>query len=181
MEADRTNLQHTLGRFVAFSVHLNRWVERICALLLAAMVLIVWFGVLSRYVLHLGETWSEELARYVMIWVALLAISAGAHRREHIGVEFLFLRLPPTVRRALRFAVDGAGLVFFVFMAVFGVGMAATGAHQYANIFGMTMLLPFAAVPVAATLTAVQILAVLARDLVAGPGIPPGRELEGVA
>jgi len=181
METRRKGLQHALGQFVAISVQLNRVVERVCAALIAAMVLVVWFGVLSRYVLHMGDTWSEETARYVMIWAALLAVSVGAHRREHIGVEFLFMRFPPRLRQILRFVIDILGLAFFLFLAVFGIQMTVAGAHQFATIFGMTMMLPFAAVPVAAGLTVVQMMAVLARDFVAGPGVTPGRDREGTA
>lgn len=57
------------------------------------------------------------------------------------------------------------GLAFFTFLAVYGVGMAQSGASQYATIFGMTMVVPFASVPVAAGLTSIQIFVVMLRDL----------------
>jgi TRAP-type C4-dicarboxylate transport system permease small subunit len=39
-------------------------------------------------------SFTEELARYLMIWMALLAVSCEIAHREHIGVEFVFSRLP---------------------------------------------------------------------------------------
>ncbi len=68
---------------------LNWLVERICALLVGIMVVVIWFGVVERYFLHLGFTWTEELSRYVMIWAALLAVSCGAYYREHIGLDIV--------------------------------------------------------------------------------------------
>ncbi len=154
-----SEMADTLGRRV------NWVVERCCALLMAAMVLVIWFGVVERYFLRLGATWTEEFSRYVMIWVALLAVSCAAYRREHIGLIFILQRLSGTRRRLFQGILDLIGLVFFIFLAIYGVGMAATGRTQYATIFGMSMVVPFAAVPVSAALTAFQILVTMIRDL----------------
>ncbi|MGB5983957.1 MAG: TRAP transporter small permease [Desulfobacterales bacterium] len=188
MAADRT-IDNPISEKIArlsdrLGYHVNWGVERCCALLMAAMVLVVWFGVVERYFMHLGATWTEEFSRYVMIWVALLAVSCGAYRREHIGLNLVMERLPAKVAPWFRLALDLVGLAFFLFLAFFGVGMALGGATQYATIFGITMVVPFASVPVAAGLTAFQILITLIRDLArdlvrnpaggAGPDAPPG-------
>lgn len=149
----------TIGRRV------NWLVERCCALLMALMVIVIWFGVTERYVLRLGATWTEEFSRYVMIWVALLAVSCAAYRREHIGLVLLMQRLSGKTQRMLQCGLDLAGLAFFLFLAIYGVGMAINGKTQYATIFGMTMVVPFASVPVSAGLTAFQILVTMIRDL----------------
>ena len=143
---------------------INWLVERICALLVATMVVVIWFGVVERYVLHLGVTWTEEFSRYVMIWAALLAVSCGAYYREHIGLDLVRQRLPVNGRRLLMIILDIIGGAFFLFLAVYGVGMASAGRSQYATIFGMTMVVPFASVPVASALTAFQIFAAMIRD-----------------
>lgn len=141
-----------------FGERLNRVVERICAVLVAVLVLDIWFGILARYVLELGITWTEELARYIMIWAALLAVSSAAHRREHIGLNFVMHGLPPMAQQILQAAIDALGIAFFLFLFVYGVGMTVDGTSQFAMIFGMTMVVPYAAVPVSAALTALQIL-----------------------
>lgn len=148
---------------------LNWAVERVCALLMAALVLVIWFEVLQRYLLHLGYTWGEELSRYIMIWAALLAVPCGAYRREHIGLEFVANAVPEPRRRHLRLALDLVGLAFFAFLTVYGVGMAAGGRNQYATIFGMNMVVPFASVPVCGLLTSIQLIVTMLRDFPA-PG-----------
>ncbi|MBC2711907.1 MAG: TRAP transporter small permease [Desulfosarcina sp.] len=144
---------------------INWLVERICALLIGTMVVVIWFGVVERYFLHLGFTWTEEFSRYVMIWAALLAVSCGAYYREHIGLDIVKQRLPANRRRYLVVALDVIGFAFFVFMAVYGIGMASAGKDQYATIFGMTMVVPFASVPVSSALTAFQIFSSMIRDI----------------
>ncbi|WP_207060620.1 TRAP transporter small permease [Motiliproteus sp. SC1-56] len=146
-------------RFIQVSHKINWVVERCCAALLGAMVLIVWFGIVNRYFLETGVTWTEEAARYLMIWAALLAVSCSARYREHIGFETLISRLPASPQRALRVLTDVLAVGFFIYLTVYGLRMTSSGAHQYATIFGMTMMLPFAAVPVSSALTLIQLVA----------------------
>ena len=54
-------------------------------------------------------------------------------------------------------------LSFFLFLTWYGIDMTKAGGSQYATIFGMTMLVPFAAVPVSAALTAFQIFTAMLR------------------
>ncbi len=82
-----------------FAYRLNWLVERICALLVGMMVVVIWFEVVERYFLHWGLTWTEEFSRYVMIWVALLAVSCGAYYREHIGLDLVNRFLPTAGRK----------------------------------------------------------------------------------
>lgn len=142
---------------------LNWLVERICALLVGLMVVVIWFEVVERYFLHWGLTWTEEFSRYVMIWVALLAVSCGAYYREHIGLDLVNRFLPPRAANILMIGLDIVSLAFFIFMTWYGIDMTRAGGGQYATIFGMTMLVPFAAVPVSSALTAFQIFSAMLR------------------
>ncbi|QGY38674.1 TRAP transporter small permease subunit [Pseudodesulfovibrio cashew] len=157
-------LQGAARKLETLAYRINYITERICALLVAAMISVVWFGIAERYALALGATWTEELARYIMIWAALLAVPCCAYRREHIGLDLLFSRFPLSWQKPLRLLLDSLGLCFFLFLAFYGLSMAKQGAHQYATIFGMTMLVPFTSVPVTATLTAFQIVVTMFRE-----------------
>jgi len=150
--------------FYTFAYRLNWLVERICAALIGIMVVVIWFEVVERYFLHLGYTWTEELSRYLMIWAALLAVSCGAFYREHIGLDIVKRFLPPSGARILMISLDLISMAFFLFLAWYGIGMTQAGLGQYATIFGITMVVPFAAVPVSSALTAFQIFAAMLRN-----------------
>jgi TRAP-type C4-dicarboxylate transport system permease small subunit len=153
-----------IARLDAFGRRLNWVVERICALLMAVLVLTIWLGVADRYAYTLGTTWTEEFARYTMIWCALLAIPVAAYRREHIGLEFVLNAMPKPYRRILQLVLDLIGIAFFTFLTFYSIGMTIEGKNQHANIFGMTMLIPFASVPVSSALTVVQLIVTMVRD-----------------
>lgn len=147
-----------------WSEQLNWFVERCCAVLLVLLVLDVWLGVMARYVLPISLTFTEEAARYLMIWMALLAISCGIARREHIGVLFVFDRLPGRLQHVLLGLLDALALVFFGLLFFYGIGLVGKGFTQFTMIYGMPKALPFAAVPTGALLAMVQILLVAIRD-----------------
>ena len=142
----------------------NYVTERACGLLVAAMIGVVWFGIIDRYFLALGGTWSEELARYIMIWAALLAVPCCTYRREHIGLTLLFQKLPLQHQVKSRLVLDLFGIAFFAFLLYYGVIMTRMGATQYATIFGMSMTLPYLSVPVTSALTIMQIVVCMVRD-----------------
>jgi TRAP-type C4-dicarboxylate transport system permease small subunit len=148
----------------ALGRRLNWAIERVCALLMAVLVLTIWLGVLDRYLYTLGTTWTEEFARYTMIWCALLAVPVAAYRREHIGLEFVLNFLPRPTRRILQLALDLIGIAFFLFLTYYSIGMTIEGKSQHANIFGMTMFIPFASVPITSALTVFQIFVTMLRD-----------------
>lgn len=168
---------NSLGeRCAAASAYVNQRVEWLCAAILAVLVLDVGAGIFGRYVIELPVTWTEELARYLMIWAALLAVSCGVARREHVAVTALLERLPQNVQRFLGAAIDALGFAFFAFLCYFGIGMTEQGATQYATIFEMTMWLPFAAVPVASALACAQLVLTGVRDFTLGR--PPATVLK---
>jgi TRAP-type C4-dicarboxylate transport system permease small subunit len=147
------------------SARLNWLIERVCALLAAVLVLDVWLGVLVRFdIVPLQLTFTEEAARYLMIWTALLAVSCGIARREHIGVLIVFERLPPILRRIVLAGLDLLALSFFLYLLYFGIGFAASGLSRFTMIYGMNKALPFAAVPASAALAAIQLVLVGIRD-----------------
>ncbi|WP_419905849.1 TRAP transporter small permease [Kiloniella sp.] len=146
------------------SERLNWIVERLVALLMLLLVLDVWLGVIDRYLFHWQLPWPEVLARYLMIWAALLAISAGIARREHIGLSILIDRLPKFLRRTCLFSVDILTFGLFAFLCWYGIDFANGGSSRQAMIFDMTLAMPFAAIPVSAAIAALQVLFVAFRD-----------------
>lgn len=146
------------------SQRLNWFIERLCALLVTLMVLDVWLGIISRYLIDLQITWTEELARYIMIWAALLAISCGVYYREHVGLMLILEALPRKLHHALKLLIDLLGVAFFMILVYYGINLTSEGGSQYATIFNMTMTLPYAAVPVSSALAAIQLVLVASKD-----------------
>lgn len=147
-----------------WSLRVNRAVEVACVALLVLLVLDVWLGVLVRYVIPLPLTFTEELARYLMIWMALLAVSSGITHREHIGVEFVFGRLPAPLRRWLAVTFNVIAFVFFFALFWYGIGFTVRGFSRLTMIYSIPKGYPFIGVPLAALMACLQLALVGIHD-----------------
>lgn len=158
------------------SAALNFGVEAIIAILMALLVLDVWLGVVDRYFFHWQLPWPEILARYLMIWAAMLAVSSGIARRDHIGLTAAIMRIPAPLRRAVLVVIDLCTLALFLYVFWYGLGFAESGATRQAMIFGVSLQPFHAAIPAAAALACVQTFLVMIRDGGTHLDLPPFAE-----
>ena len=134
------------------------------AALMVALVVDVWIGVIYRYWFHWQLPWPETLARYLMIWAAMLAVSSGIARREHIGLTALLTALPARPRHAILIGMDILAIALFTYVLWFGIGFAQSGTTRQALIFGATLEPFFWAIPASALLAVVQLVLAMLRD-----------------
>lgn len=70
-------------------------IEDTCLILMfAAMVGIIFFQVIMRYVFNNSLSWSEEMGKFLFVWISWLGISIGHRRKEHIKITLLVDKLP---------------------------------------------------------------------------------------
>lgn len=85
---------------------MTRWIDRCCrlldgliALLLALMVVLVFGNVLLRYTLNSGITVSEEVSRWLFVWMTFLGAVVALKEHGHLGTDMLVSRLPRAGKR----------------------------------------------------------------------------------
>lgn len=140
------------------SLLLDRVIRVVCVLLLILLVLDVWLGIMARYILPFSLTFTEELARYLMIWMALLAVSSGIVHREHIGVEFVFDRFAQSGRRVLAISFDVIAFIFFAALFWYGLDFVERGFKRITMIYDIPKGYPFMIVPLASAICCVQLV-----------------------
>lgn len=77
-----------------------------------AMMLATLLQVLARYVLHVALPWTEELARTLFVASMTVGIALAVRRREHIVVDFVFVKLRPGAKALASLLFDAAILLF---------------------------------------------------------------------
>jgi TRAP-type C4-dicarboxylate transport system permease small subunit len=86
------------------------------------LVLDVLWGVASRYLLGLQARWSEELARLLMVWLALLGTVLAYLQQKHLGVDILMRQLHPDAQRVAQVFVHFVVLLFAGVVLCYGGG-----------------------------------------------------------
>jgi TRAP-type C4-dicarboxylate transport system permease small subunit len=133
----------------------------VVAALTGLMCVVVLLGVFTRYVLNDALPWTEEAARYTLLWLSWLGGGLAIRRGAHIAAEFLIDRLPANLRAAVVFA-GRLGVIFFLGICVwYGAGLVQRVSFQSTIALGISMQLPYAAVPVGAALMIYHLLVLM--------------------
>ena len=108
------------ARVVRLRRGIDAVLSRVLILLMGLLVLAVLWQVASRYLLQSPSSYTDELARYLMIWVALLGAAFVTGRRGHLAIDILPSRLPPARRRYLDHLIDSLIALFGLLVMVSG-------------------------------------------------------------
>ena len=95
---------------------LFKWLS---ALILGGMTAAIFIQVIARYVLKSSLAWTEELARFLFIWMTFIAAYVGARQGKHIGVEALQNALPRLPSLLLKVLANIICAAFFFVVAYF--------------------------------------------------------------
>lgn len=136
-----------MGRIVDLVETGLRLVAALCLVVLTTLVV---FQVAMRYGVGGVPFFTEEIARYAMIWMALLAAAVGVRQASHIRIDFvpLALEAAPRARLALEAAIDVVSLTVFLILIWYGVDMVMFARHQTSDGLRIALSYPYAAVPV---------------------------------
>lgn len=106
----------------AARVVVDRVLGAVLVIIMAVMVVNVIWQVFTRYVLGAPSSYTEELARYLLIWVSLLGGAYAAGQRMHLAIDVVTSRLADVSRARADTAIHVAVLLFaFAAMVVGGV------------------------------------------------------------
>ena len=92
------------------------------AVLMAAMVLNVLWQVCTRFVLRTPSSFTEEIARYLMIWVGMFGAAYATGRKAHLALDLLTGRLQGRARRTSECFIHTVVLSFAALVMVGGGG-----------------------------------------------------------
>lgn len=150
------------------AARLERLLDGLMAVALVVMLGSMLYQVFGRYVLDHAPSWSEELSRYLMVWLTMLGSSAVLRSGGHISVTTLTDNLSPGALAVVLGLRDAALVATSGILAWWGVLFAEMNGVQESAAMEIPMSIPYAALPVGALLIVVVVL--LAR--LAGRPIP---------
>ena len=93
---------------IAWAVRIERSLDVILGLMLLALALALFYQVFGRYVIGRAPSWTEEVARMLVAWMAMLGTGACLRDGGHVAVGVLVNSVAPRVRAGLRFAMLNA-------------------------------------------------------------------------
>jgi TRAP-type C4-dicarboxylate transport system permease small subunit len=127
-------------------------VDWICLGLMVALVVDVFLGVFSRYVLHATFQWYDEVARLCFVWMVFLGAAVAVRRGAHFRLHLLIDRFGPRLRRATDLVVALLVMVFGGVLVAGGVAMYPLARRQVTDSLELSMLWFYGALPIGGAL-----------------------------
>lgn len=129
--------------------------------LLLVQVLVIVAQVVARNVFSFPLTWSEELARYVTIWVTFVGGGVAVASDEHIYIDVVMRLLPRRWHGAVLLFADVATAAFLVLLITYSLKMFSfpTIWYQYSPALRVPMVYLYASLPIGATIMLVLLIA----------------------
>jgi TRAP-type C4-dicarboxylate transport system permease small subunit len=143
----------------------NHGEEYLLVFLMAVAVALVTAQIATR-IAGIPLPWSEELARYIFLWLVWVGAAYATKEKKHIVIDIVCNKFPDKVKKVTSILITIIWFLFLVFMiyesmtmtiSVFHGGAKATGS-------GIPMWIPYASVPVGMILMMFRMLQNLVLD-----------------
>ena len=126
--------------------HPEDWIAMVIFWSLAFIVFLQFF---TRYILNDSLSWTEEIARYGLMWVTFIGGIMVTRRGTHIAVELMSnLMSPGPARVALLAFIDIVKLLFLALLAYFSITITERMNTQVMTVFDVPMSYVYAGVAV---------------------------------
>ena len=133
----------------------DRMAAYVCGALVTALLGCVSLGALTR---TLGQPliWTDELSRFLMVWLAVFGWIVASRKRLHVRIRFFQELLPRRAHQATEIAIQVALTLFGVLVAGYGAGLIGKNADLEATTLPLSMAWMYAPLVLAGAITAAQ-------------------------
>ncbi|MDX3772974.1 TRAP transporter small permease [Chromatiaceae bacterium AAb-1] len=136
-----------------------RWIDRILKWFLAglmlAIVLVVCWQVVSRFILNEPSSITEELSRSLLIWIGMVGAAFAYRTGVHLGFDILVRRLTGARLKRANLVLTAAVVIFALSVMVFGGGklvLLTWQLNQMSAVLGVKMAYIYIALPLSGLL-----------------------------
>ena len=146
----------SLGRISRPIVHIDRWLRTLVEIPAAGLVLVevvvLFAGVVARFVLHAPLVWSDELASILFLWLAMLGAVLALQRGEHMRLTVVAGIATPRVNAVLQSLAIGAAVLFLLIILPQALDYAEDQSYIETPALGLPDVVRAAALPVGCAL-----------------------------
>ena len=136
--------------------------ESLCKLMLIflglSMTILILLQIFFRFVVYVPFPWSEECARYLMIWMGMLGSVAALQKGRHIGVMVFMKKLPKFLQRQAGLLVKILLIGFLSVLLWQGIEFALFNFDQLSPAMEIPMFIPYISIPTGALMMILVII-----------------------
>jgi TRAP-type C4-dicarboxylate transport system permease small subunit len=170
------NMLKTFDRIMDWLTAIVKYVMLVQA---SAIFFIICFAVFTRYILNYVPSWSEEVPRYLLVWISFLGAALAVKYKEHISLDFFFNMMPIRARQVGHIILNVLIAIVGVIMFVFGIGMVEQFGDDLMESIWVKNFWFYIALPISGGLMVLYVIQDTMKRIL-GPGEekePPSSEI----
>ena len=142
---------------------MDRYVTRLVTGLLFLLALLLSAGVFYRYVLNDSIYWSNEVARYLLVYLVFFGATMAHRHRAHIRIDLILEHFSSTNQQRLERVIALLFLGFWIVILIGSIKLLPMFMLQKTATLNLPFALPFAALPLSAIIWILYLLDDLAH------------------
>ena len=154
-----------LNAYSRFLNALTKILKAVVCFLLAAMVLIMFYQAMMRYVFSNAQPWCEELTLYIGIFNVMLGLGIASRMDSHLQVDFLTRLYGPTLRCLMTAVWAIVSIVIMIVFAYYAVSLIGKATARSVTL-PITMAHVYTAFPIGAAILVIYSIEIAARNIV---------------
>ncbi len=136
---------------------INYYTEYIVFAMMMIMTLVIILQIIFRF-FFTALSWSEEVARFLLVWSSLLAAAIGFKKGSHITVTFVVQRLSPKIKKFLSIVAYVLQAIFFFVVIVFGLKLMVVQKSQTSAALLISMSYIYVIYPIGGAIIFIHLL-----------------------
>ncbi|MCI9008184.1 MAG: TRAP transporter small permease [Lachnospiraceae bacterium] len=137
---------------------IDKVVSILCVILTFLMFLSVLYQIIGRYLIRTSIAWTEEAARYCMIWLAFLGASMLVRSGENSSVTFLKDRFSKKLRDYLELAIQAVMLAFMAVIFFLSLSQVRYSMNEISPALRISMFIPKSSILFGSLIVSFQLL-----------------------
>ncbi len=133
-------------RFESTADLIDSVISKFVLLLLLGMFVVINLQIISRE-FFTAFSWTEELSRYLLIWVSLFAATIAYRKGAHIAITFVVKSFRKKQRQIIKFIMDLFSATFFITMIYYGFKMISMETYQKSPAMQIPMQVVYLCIP----------------------------------
>ncbi|KAE9529830.1 TRAP transporter small permease [Testudinibacter aquarius] len=149
---------------------IDKALSALCVTLSVFLVICVVWQVFSRYVLNQPSTYTDEIARFLFIWVGLIGAAYALGQKKHLAIDLLLTKLEssPKKQNFLNLLINIISLFFIILIMCYGGGklvLDTMSAGQISPVLGIQMGWVYFAIPLSGAFMLIYLLRDISKEL----------------
>jgi len=152
-----------MKRVSNFLANLIQWAS---VILFTVLLFSIFLAVLDRFLLHIGFFWTEELARFMFVWIGFLTASIMVQKRGHFQVSYFVEKVfSVRAKKIIELLITFILLSLMVFLLIYGFNLARFVQAQMSPGLRVSMTLMYASLPASAFFTIIFYVVRIIEDI----------------